>query len=153
VALLRDVRAAQQLITQMAVHGPNTERGSAAPADVSAFLDSLATAWKEGEVRPTHRRKPAVARWWRTRPDPFQHAWPVIQAWLIEEPTATAKELMERLAEMIPDAYASKAQLRTLQRRIKVWRAEKARDLILGRIRKAATLPETSSIDGEAREP
>ncbi len=31
--------------------------------------------------------------------------------------------------------YASKAQLRTMQRRLKTWRAEKAKDLILGALR------------------
>jgi hypothetical protein len=46
---------------------------------------------------------------------------------------------MDRLAQAVPDAYASKAQLRNLQRRIKAWRAEKAKDLILGKLRKAST--------------
>ena len=70
---------------------------------------------------------------------PFEHAWPVVEGWLIAEPSATAKELMNRLAQVVPDAYASKAQLRTLQRRIKAWRAEKAKDLILGKLRKVST--------------
>jgi hypothetical protein len=39
---------------------------------------------------------------------------------------------MERLATLIPDAYASKAQLRTLQRRVKAWRAERAKEMVLG---------------------
>ena len=60
----------------------------------------------------------------------------VVEGWLISEPTVTAKELMSRLARAAPDAYASKAQLRTLQRRIKAWRAEKAKDLVLGQLRK-----------------
>ena len=58
---------------------------------------------------------------------------------LVADPTATAKELMNRLAQAVPDAYASKAQLRTLQRRIKAWRADKAKDLILGKLRKVRT--------------
>ena len=45
---------------------------------------------------------------------------------------------MNRLAQVVSDAYASKAQLRTLQRRIKAWRAEKAKDLILGKLRKVS---------------
>ena len=89
-------------------------------------------------MRPTHRKQPAAERWWRTRADPFAHAWPAVEGWLNDEPTATAKELMDRLAEVVPDAYASKAQLRTLQRRIKAWRAEKAKDLILGHLRRVA---------------
>jgi hypothetical protein len=55
--------------------------------------------------------------------DPFADAWPVIEGWLIAEPAVSAKVLMERLATLVPDAYAGKAQLRTLQRRVKAWRA------------------------------
>ena len=106
---------------------------------MSAFLAGLSTAWKAGEVRPTHRKEARATHWWKTRADPFEHAWPVVEGWLVSEPTVTARELMDRLALMVPDAYASKAQLRTLQRRVKVWRAEKAKDLILGRLRESAT--------------
>ena len=42
---------------------------------------------------------------------------------------------MERLATLVPDAYASKAQLRTLQRRVKAWRADRAREMVMGRLR------------------
>jgi hypothetical protein len=57
--------------------------------------------------------------------DPFANAWPVIEGWLIAEPAVSANELMDRLVTMVPAAYASKAQLRTLQRRVKAWRAER----------------------------
>ena len=72
---------------------------------------------------------------------PFADAWPVVEGWLIAEPTVSAKALMERLAAMVPDAYASKAQLRTLQRRVKAWRAERAKEMILGRLCKSAVMP------------
>ena len=140
VLLLRDIRAAQEVLSEMAARGPREATVSTPEAPgVSAYLESLATAWKAGEVRPTHRQKATEARWWQTRADPFEHAWPVVEGWLIAEPTATAKELMDRLSDAVPDAYASKAQLRTLQRRIKAWRAEKAKDLILGKLRKVTT--------------
>ena len=67
--------------------------------------------------------------------DPFADAWPVIEGWLIAEPAVSAKALMARLATLVPDVYASKAQLRTLQRRVKAWRSERAKDMILGRLR------------------
>jgi hypothetical protein len=57
---------------------------------------------------------------------------------LIAEPSVSACALMDRLAAMVPDAYAGKAQLRTMQRRVKAWRAEKAKDLILEALRKTA---------------
>ncbi|MGH9204837.1 MAG: integrase catalytic domain-containing protein, partial [Vicinamibacterales bacterium] len=44
-------------------------------ADLDRFLRSLATAWKAGEVRPTHRTGPKPARHWRTRTDPFETVW------------------------------------------------------------------------------
>ena len=64
-----------------------------------------------------------------------------LEGWLIAEPTVSAKMLMGRLAAMVPDAYASKAQLRTLQRRVKAWRAERAKEMILGRLRKSTGIP------------
>ena len=67
--------------------------------------------------------------------DPFADAWPVVEGWLIAEPAVSAKTLMERLATLVPDAYASKAQLRTLQRRVKAWRAERAKEMVLGHLR------------------
>ena len=138
VRLLCDIRSAQQMLSDMAACGapppgqPQTE--------MAAFIEGLATAWKNGEVRPTHRKQTKATRWWRTRTDPFADVWPVVEGWLLSEPTATAKELLERLARLVPDAYAGKAQLRTLQRRIKAWRAEKAKDLILGQLRRASNV-------------
>ena len=73
--------------------------------------------------------------------DPFADAWPVIEGWLIAEPAVSAKVLMERLATLVPDAYAGKAQLRTLQRRVKAWRAERAKDMVLGRLRAGRVTP------------
>ena len=100
-------------------------------------MASLSSAWKEREVRPTHRKRANATHWWRTRVDPFAQAWPVVEGWLIAEPSVSANVLMDRLAGMIPEAYASKAQLRTLQRRVKAWRSERTTELILGRLRKA----------------
>lgn len=136
VRLLRDIRCAQQVISELAARGPR-EAPPRLATDLATFLGSLSAAWKDGEVRPTHRKPASSPRWWRTREDPFADAWPLVEGWLIAEPTATAKELFDRLAAMLPDVYAGKAQLRTLQRRIKAWRAERAKDLILGKLRQA----------------
>jgi hypothetical protein len=106
--------------------------------DLVTFLSSLSKAWQGGEVRPTHRMPAGRPHWWRTRADPFEHAWPVVEQWLESEPTITAKEMMARLAVMLPDVYASKVQLRTLQRRVKQWRTQKANELILGQITRSA---------------
>lgn len=140
VLLLKDIRAAQQVLSDFVARGPAEAAPGSAKTDVTTFLATLSTAWKAGEVRPTHRKEARTTRWWRTRADPFEHAWPVVEGWLASEPTVTAKELMDRLAAMVPDTYAGEAQLRTLQRRVKAWRAEKAKDLILGRLRQSTTM-------------
>ena len=48
---------------------------------------------------------------------------------------------------MFPDVYTGKAQLRTLQRRVKAWRAERAKALIFGHLSSANTAHE---VTGEA---
>jgi hypothetical protein len=63
-----------------------------------------------------------VVRDWRTRPDPFEDHWPEIEARLRDTPELEAKTLFELLQETHPGRYDA-GQLRTLQRRIKRWRA------------------------------
>ena len=140
VRLLQEIRHAQQILSDLAAHGTSAATPLAA-SDVAVFMASLSSAWKDGEVRPTHRKQPNVTHWWRTRVDPFADAWPVIEGWLIAEPHVTAQTVMARLAAMIPEAYARKAQLRTLQRRIKAWRAERVKALVLGTLQKSVATP------------
>lgn len=99
-------------------------------ADLDHFLRSLATAWREGEVRPTHRTGPKPPRHWRTRKDPFETVWPRVVLWLEAEPDRTAKGLFARLRGEQP-MHFSAGQLRTLQRRVKEWRRLAARRLLL----------------------
>ena len=139
--LLQDIRGAQQTLSEIAAHGAPSGAVPARSPDVDAFLKSLSTAWKDGEARPTHRKQPGAKHWWRTKVDPFADAWPLVDGWLIAEPSTSAKELMDRLATMFPEAYAGNAQLRTLQRRVKAWRAERAKEMILGRLRKSTAMP------------
>lgn len=141
VQQLQEIRTAQQTLSEFAGHGVCAE---AAPADESAiavFLPSLSSAWKEGEARPTHRKQPKAKHWWRSRVDPFADAWPLVEGWLIAEPSVQAKVLLDRLIAMFPEAYAGKAQLRTLQRRVKAWRAERVKELIMGGLQKTADAP------------
>jgi hypothetical protein len=139
VRLLQQIRVAQQALSDIATYGPPAQQAAPAssPTPVGEFLSSLSSAWKEGEVRPTHRQKSKAPRWWRTRVNPFADAWPVIESWLVAEPSASANDLMDRLAAMTPEVYGSKAQLRTLQRRIGEWRSERAKQMVLGSLRKA----------------
>ena len=134
VQLLQRIRAAQQVLANHASGSHDPAPPVSPGTDVATFLSSLCNAWQAGEVRPTHRNQARATRSWRTRADPFEHAWPVIEDWLETDPAVTAKAMLERLAVMVPDAYAGQAQLRTLQRRVKQWRAVKAKDLILGHL-------------------
>lgn len=59
---------------------------------------------------------------WRTREDPFAEHWPEVEARLAETPALEAKTLFELLVEKYPGRY-EQGQLRTLQRRMKEWRA------------------------------
>ena len=136
VKLLQQIRAAQQVLANHSNGAPQIAISPPPVADVATFLSGLSTAWQAGEVRPTHRKKAGATHWWRSRPDPFEHVWPIIDRWLATEPATTAKQMMDRLATMVPDAYAGKAQLRTLQRRVKHWRQNQAKELILGHLRR-----------------
>lgn len=61
-------------------------------------------------------------RSWRTREDPFEEVWGEIKLKLEVNPGFEAKTLFEWLQRESPGRY-SDGQLRTLQRRIKQWRA------------------------------
>lgn len=59
---------------------------------------------------------------WRTRKDPFEDQWTEIQSKLELNPGLEAKTIFEDFQRRYPGLF-SDGQLRTLQRRIKVWRA------------------------------
>jgi hypothetical protein len=75
--------------------------------------------FREGKLpsQMQHRRN------WRTRKDPFEQDWSQITKMLQEAPELEAKALFEWLQEQGPGRYEP-GQLRTLQRRIKQWRAK-----------------------------
>jgi hypothetical protein len=67
-------------------------------------------------------RESFTPRAWRTREDPFQEVWPELQDRLVLNPGLQAKTLFEDLQRRFPGRFAD-GQLRSLQRRIKAWRA------------------------------
>ncbi len=129
VALLRDIRAAQQRLADLADVKPAGSSIAATPP-IELFLASLRTAWKECEPRPTDRPIFKVKRG-RRRPDPLVQATPQLQEWFKAEPWRTGAELLTRLQAEYPGAYPDKL-LRTLQRRLKSWRSEQASALLFG---------------------
>jgi hypothetical protein len=64
-----------------------------------------------------------------------------VEGWLQAEPDVTAKALMQRLCEQFPDVYPTATQLRTLQRRVQLWRNEQVKRLIF----QSGGTPPTSS--------
>ena len=144
--LLEEIRQAQQQLASLADGGP-----AALPAaqnqDLQRFLMSLSTAWHAGEVRPTDRPRPRATHHWRTRKDPFENTWTTIMAWFEESPEETALGLFRRLQMKHPGVFPNN-QLRTLQRRVSQWRAQKARQLVFG-VDSAATLSALTALTAE----
>jgi hypothetical protein len=125
-ALLKAIRAAQQ---QLSVFS-NRETGATGSADQPDYLAAFATTWHSDYRSSKGRRKKTTKHWWRSRIDPFAESWPLVEGWLVAEPHLAARDLLTRLRQQLPDLYPTGAQLRTLQRRVKAWRAERARELV-----------------------
>jgi hypothetical protein len=130
VQLLQAIRQAQQELVALEI-GDAAESAAMRSEGLGRFVASLSTAWREGEVRPTHRKRCRGPRTWRTRADPFEAVWPLVEQWLVEQPEVTAKELFGRLQAQGPEAFRA-GQLRTLQRRVKHWRRVVAQRLVFG---------------------
>lgn len=80
-----------------------------------------------GAADPTRRyrrtKRQHGPRWWRTRPDPFAAVWDEVAAWLAAQPERTAKSIFVALQQRYPGQFPD-VPLRTLQRRVQVWRAD-----------------------------
>ena len=129
VRLLSEMRAAQQRLVEIA-DKPIAKATVITAPTLEQFLVGLRTAWKEGEIRPTLRRKPGAKRG-RRRPDPFATVTAQLRAWFEAEPAQTGRQLFERLQAQDPGVYPN-GQLRTCQRRLKEWRREMAQKLVFG---------------------
>jgi hypothetical protein len=68
---------------------------------------------------PSHLKSP---RTYRTRPDPFSEVWPEIEPLLQVDPSIEAVTIFDYLSSKYEGRFSC-SQLRTLQRRIKVWKA------------------------------
>ena len=74
----------------------------------------------------SHRNTESRAR---RRPDPFQGHWVEMLKCLEDDPDQTALQLLTEFQARYPDQYSDR-YLRTLQRRLKVWRREAVQRLI-----------------------
>jgi hypothetical protein len=89
-------------------------------AAAKAGLDEkTARRYRQAQQLPSQL---AVKHDWRTRPDAFTQVWSQLQEVLHLNPGLQAKTLFDDLQRRFPGQF-SDGQLRTLQRRIKTWRA------------------------------
>jgi hypothetical protein len=97
-------------------------------------MNQVAAAAKAGISERTGRRierdgdwQKGKSRHWRTRKDPFESVWGEIVEQLNLAPSLQPLTLLEWLQERYPEAYPDHL-LRTLQRRVKTWRAQNGPD-------------------------
>lgn len=85
----------------------------------TGMSENTARRYREG-AKAKSGRSP---RTYRTRTDPFAAVWPEVEKMLEAAPGLEGKTILARLCER-PDSAFTDGQLRTLQRKIKRWRAE-----------------------------
>jgi hypothetical protein len=102
-----------------------SKHGKLGLAAMRAGMDAkTARKYREKQKLPSQLKQP---RTWRTRENPFEEDWPAIAARLAEAPELEAKTLFEELLAKAPGKYEP-GQLRTLQRRVRDWRATRGPD-------------------------
>jgi len=84
----------------------------------SAMSENTARRYRQGAPRKGAR----VLRTYRTRPDPFEAVWPEVEKMLEAAPGLESKTIFGLLLER-PENTFTDGQLRTLQRKIRQWRA------------------------------
>lgn len=97
----------------------NTEQNQEIAASKAGMDPKTARKYLALNLLPSEVKK---ERHWRTRDDPFSEVWDQVRQQIEESPGLEAKTLFEWLQREYPDRFAD-GQIRTLQRRIKVWRA------------------------------
>jgi hypothetical protein len=96
----------------------NTEKNQEIAASKAGMDPATARRYLALERLPSELKK---ERPWRTREDPFGEVWDAVQRQIQESPGLEAKTLFEWLQREYPGRF-SDGQIRTLQRRIKLWR-------------------------------
>lgn len=110
----------------------NTEKNQEIAAAKAGMDPTTARRYLGLERLPSELKK---ERPWRTRGDPFSEVWDAVQKQIEESPGLEAKTLFEWLQREHPGRF-SDGQIRTLQRRIKLWRVTEgpAREVYFGQV-------------------
>jgi len=85
----------------------------------TGMSENTARRYRDGAKAKSAR----LQRTYRTRADPFAAVWPEVEKMLEAAPGLEGKTIFERLCQRPGSAFTD-GQLRTLQRKIKRWRAE-----------------------------
>jgi hypothetical protein len=96
-----------------------SEKSLAAAAAKAGMDEKTARKYRRLGKLPSEVR---VEHTWRTREDPFAEVWEEVKGKLENNPGLEAKTLFEDLQRRYPGRFAD-GQVRTLQRRVKTWRA------------------------------
>ena len=97
----------------------NTENTKTAAAMKAGMDEKTARKYARSEKFPSEVKKEHT---WRTRPDPFEDVWEELRRKLELNSGLEAKTLFEDLQRRYPGRF-SDGQLRTLQRKVRRWRA------------------------------
>lgn len=116
----------------------NTEKDQEVAAAKAGMDPTTARRYLRLERLPSELKKD---RSWRTRRDPFSEVWEAVQKQMEESPGLEAKTLFEWLQREHPGRF-SDGQIRTLQRRIKLWRVTEgpAQEVYFGQVHKPGRL-------------
>src|SRR5215467_10737516 len=97
----------------------NTEKTQEIAASKAGMDVKTARKYLRAKVLPSERK---ADRHWRTRKDEFCDVWPEIREQLEANPGLETKTVFAALQRKYPERFAD-GQLRTLQRKVKHWRA------------------------------
>jgi hypothetical protein len=113
------------MITDQQVRKLRRLDGNGVPKEIAAFRAGMdaKTARKYRRLGKLPSEVKTMDRDWRTHPDAFAEVWPDLELLLQSYPRLLAKTLFADLQRRFPGRFAN-GQLRTLQRRLKCWRAE-----------------------------
>lgn len=140
VRLLQQVEALQDALWQHAVQVASAPvSAQPVPFDLTACLPTAEAALDDDTLNltlPTSETTPDRSKrkyhrvqltvkphTWRTRTDPFAAVASELQQWFLAGPERTAQSLLQELQARYPDQYPD-SLLRTLQRRVRLWRRE-----------------------------
>jgi hypothetical protein len=97
----------------------NTEKTQEMAAAKAGMDVQTARKYLRARVLPSEQK---AKRHWRTRADEFGDVWPGVKEQLSANPGLEAKTIFAALQRKYPEQFAD-GQLRTLQRKVKHWRA------------------------------